>query len=105
VNILNSLSGFNIHFMSEIVIYPDCKNLSNKTILMTRDFGQAKRIVVTTGANIPAKNGDLNVAYVRRIAAAISSLLETDGLSYQWLNTPSRNRYGMVFGEAVEDLR
>ena len=42
-----------------------------------RDFSKAKRIVVKIGTNILTKNGGVDTAYVRRIAAQINSLLNT----------------------------
>ncbi len=41
-----------------------------------RDFSKAKRIVVKIGTNILTKNGGVDAAYVRRIAAQINSLLK-----------------------------
>jgi glutamate 5-kinase len=45
--------------------------------LMTRDFSEAKRIVVKIGTNILTKDDSVDAAYVRRIASQISSLLAT----------------------------
>ena len=42
-----------------------------------RDFSKAKRIVVKIGTNILTKDDSVDVAYVRRIARQISSLLAT----------------------------
>ncbi|MCK4293201.1 MAG: glutamate 5-kinase [Planctomycetes bacterium] len=42
-----------------------------------RDFSKAKRIVVKIGTNVLTKNGGIDGAYVRRVAAQISSLLDT----------------------------
>jgi len=42
-----------------------------------RDFSKAKRIVVKIGTNVLTKNGGIDAAYVRRVAAQISSLLDT----------------------------
>jgi glutamate 5-kinase len=42
-----------------------------------RDFSKAKRIVVKIGTNTLTKNGGIDVAYVRQIAAQISSVLKT----------------------------
>ena len=44
---------------------------------MTRDFNKVRRIVVKIGTNILTKNGGVDVAYVRRVARQISSLLAT----------------------------
>jgi glutamate 5-kinase len=44
---------------------------------MTRDFSEAKRIVIKIGTNILTKDDSVDAAYVRRIASQISSLLET----------------------------
>ncbi|MCX5638512.1 MAG: hypothetical protein NTX52_12585, partial [Planctomycetota bacterium] len=42
-----------------------------------RNFSKAKRIVVKIGTNTLTKNGGIDAAYVRQIAAQISSVLKT----------------------------